>query len=86
MKLTKSEKKVLKAIHHNYYHGNDSIVRDPIWSDSINDSSFPSGIKGKELSGTVSSLKKKGIVDINNDGKDSTIWITELGYNISKDL
>jgi len=88
MKLTENEKRVLLAIKYNYYqpdNGEGIDFNGSIWSDSINDSNRPSGINGKELSGVVGSLAKKGLVDTSDDGKDSTVWITKNGMEYLND-
>jgi len=78
MNLTENEIKVLNAICHNFYGDGPG---DHIWSDSINDSHKPSGIEGKALSGVVSSLCQKGMVETGGDKKDATCWVTEAGMD-----
>jgi DNA-binding MarR family transcriptional regulator len=56
------------------------MINQPTWTFVCEDS----GVKGKSLSGVISSLSKKGLVESDFDGKnvsDSTILITEAGYN-----
>jgi len=83
MNLTENEIKVLNAICHNFYGDGPG---DHIWSDSINDSHKPSGIEGKALSGVVSSLTQKGMVETGGDKKDATCWVTEAGMNYFKNV
>jgi hypothetical protein len=76
MKLTEKEKAVLKAMAFNHY-GEGTCT----WSWAINESREPSGIEGKELSGVISSLTKKGLfrVDEGETRKEDSIWTTEAG-------
>tara|TARA_R110002020_G_scaffold130222_2_gene291399 strand:- start:248 stop:562 length:315 start_codon:yes stop_codon:yes gene_type:complete len=92
MKLTESETKVLIALATNHYGGLDD--HDPTWSaccvgwrDSINDSSFPSGIEGKALSGVVGSLSKKGLLTSEWYENDLySLWLTKEGVAAAEEL
>jgi hypothetical protein len=92
MKLTESETKVLIALATNDYAG--LWGHDPKesyccvgWSNTINDSSFPSGIEGKALSGVVGSLSKKGL--LTSDWYENnlyTLWLTKEGVAAAEEL
>lgn len=76
--LTKLEEQVLLAvINSDYQMGEyEERINNPTWyldEDDVN-------MKPGQLSGAISSCVKKGYVGIAKDGNDSTIWITELGY------
>ena len=81
MKITPNELEVLLSIINNDYQTFDksdrALIKSPTWTFVCEDS----GIKGKSLSGVISSLTQKGLVGSTLDGEDSTIWITEAGYN-----
>lgn len=74
--LTDLEKEVLTGINNSDY---GDQLGDPIWSYSIDFAS------SKILSGVVSSLTKKGLVSSQDEGKDSTVWLTDLGIEICKE-
>jgi hypothetical protein len=76
MKLTPRETKVLKAMAFNHY-GEGTCT----WSWAMNESRAPSGIKGKELSGVIASLAKKGLLSVEKGEtkKDDAIYTTEAG-------
>ena len=74
--MTTNENAVLLAIAFNDF--GDGPGTD-IWADCINDSSKPSGIEGKALSGVVASLAKKGLIYCSGKGRDAYIRITEEG-------
>jgi hypothetical protein len=78
--LTANETAVLKSLAFNNYGDGGSDV----WSWAINDSSEPSGIEGKALSGVVASICKKGIYKTADaGGKDGAyIYRTELGDEV----
>jgi DNA-binding MarR family transcriptional regulator len=85
MNITEKEQAVLLAIISNDYQNYDisdvNLINTPTWTFVCEDS----GIKGKELSGVISSLNKKGLVVSDLDKsrlEDSTIYITEKGFNI----
>ena len=72
-RLTENEFKVLRAIDLSEY--GDSI-RDAVWTWSMSDYS---GMKGKEISGVVSSLVQKGYVYTSDSGRDASIEMTAAG-------
>jgi hypothetical protein len=80
MKTTLNELEVLLSIINNDYQTFDksdkALIESATWTFVCEDS----GIKGKSLSGVISSLTQKGLVGSTLDGNDSTIWITELGF------
>lgn len=83
MNITSKEHAVLLSIINNDYQTFDvsdrGLVNSPTWTFVCEDS----GISGKELSGVISSLTKKGLVKSDLDRKrinDSTIWITKEGF------
>ena len=78
--LTANEKDVLLAIINNDYQYFDTTNREMIGSPTWTFVCEDSGLKGKTLSGVISSLNKKGFVESHEDGKDSTIWILEDGF------
>jgi len=73
MKLTELEKVVIRTLAKNEYSDDPG---DPVWTFIIEDNT---DLHSKQISGVVSSLTKKGLVDSNDDGKDSTVWLTENG-------
>lgn len=77
MKLTDLEKQVLEAVINSDYQS-DSPVNNPVWYLEECDVNMKPG----QLSGAISSCVKKDFVDIDKCGKDSTIWITPLGFDI----
>jgi hypothetical protein len=88
MTVTTNEAKVLKSILTNDFTMSNGRIpekfegTDWIWSDCINDSRYPSGINGKALSGVVSSLCQKNLIQ--SDGE--CITLTEAGYNAAKEI
>ena len=75
IKLTKLEKEVLEGINNSDY---GEELGDHIWCGSERCS-----ISGtKTISGVYSSLAKKGLVQVDKDGKDSVVWITDLGIEV----
>ena len=94
MKLTEKEFKVLDAIIDNEYQ--DAIIDKNLtydqlsstWLEIVSDYSY----QGKVFSGLISSLTDKGFVgtDItglnHQDISESTIWITDSGFNAWKSL
>jgi hypothetical protein len=74
--ITANETAVLLSIAHNYFGDGPGTE---IWADCINDSSKPSGIEGKALSGVVASLAKKGLIVCSGNSRDAGIRITESG-------
>lgn len=86
MTLTKLEKDVIVAIAENEY---SDIPGDPVWSFAIEHQTKIA--KGKQISGIVSSLVKKGfIVSDTNPGDNNTVYLTKTGieeYNkIKKEI
>lgn len=88
--LTANEIAVMCALANNYYGDNgDSDNGDGVWSWAINDSYTPSDVTGKSLSGTVSSLIKKGLISSQEFEKnEDVIWMNDSGkaYIIENDL
>jgi hypothetical protein len=83
--ITPYEAAVLRAIATNCFnvmnYGVPTCYEDAnaeIWTDSINDAKYPSGLEGKALSGVCSSLAKKGLVE---KSFSETIVLTEEGFN-----
>ena len=78
--ITYNEKAVLESIPSSEYislEKNDKrVINLPTWTFTCEDS----GIKGKPLSGVISSLVKKGLVGVENKEKDETIWLTKKGF------
>jgi predicted MarR family transcription regulator len=79
--LTELEKKVLRAINDSDY---GEELGEPIWRGTERFVNTPS-ITGKALSGVYSSLNQKGLVVSTEDGKDSTVYITDLGIEVCKE-
>lgn len=85
MNITEKELAVLEAIIGNDYQtfekSDKDLINSPTWLFVCENS----GVEGKHLSGVISSLTKKGLVDSELDNKrpaDSTIWVTELGFEV----
>lgn len=76
VKLTELEKQVLTVIINSEYQNGGSVIDNPIWFIDEQDVDMLDG----QLSGVISSCLKKGFIGIDKDGSDSTIWITERGY------
>ena len=77
MKLTELEKDVIVAITENEY---SDIPGDHVWSWSVADNCK---ITHKDqVSGVVSSLVKKGLTKCYEEGKDSTIHLTDAGIKV----
>ena len=70
--LTSNEFEVLKAIDNSEY--GDHLC-DSVWVSTI----YCATIKGKTISGTISSLCKKGFVWINGKGSEKEIGIKKIG-------
>lgn len=76
MNITANELAVLKALNSNHF----GSAGEWVWSNCINDSSSPSGIEGKALSGVVSSLCSKGLAQVDgNTGREACVRITPEG-------
>jgi predicted transcriptional regulator len=78
VKLTELEKDVIVAITENEY---SDVPGNPVWSWSVADNCK---ITHKDqVSGVVSSLVKKGLVECYDDrGKDSTVHLTDAGIKV----
>lgn len=78
--LTQKEKAVLESIPSSEFicleKNNPFVINLPTWTFTCEDS----GIKGKALSGVISSLTKKGLVGIENEKEGDTIWLTKKGF------
>ena len=72
MTLTANETAVILAIAFNYFSNEPGAE---VWVDCINESSKPSGVTGKALSGVIASLVKKGLVWTSGD----TLRLTKEG-------
>lgn len=81
--LTANETSVLASIAFNNF--GDGPGTD-IWADCINDSSRPSSLTGVQLSGTVSSLKQKGLIHCSGSGRDAYIRMTADGIALIPQL
>ena len=93
MNLTSKELYVIEAIVSNCYTSNnyelpsyelsyfDAKAGDGCWTNCIDDNGAKHGtlVTGKELSGTLSSLNKKGYVG-SSTGRDGVARVTELGW------
>ena len=80
--ITDKEKAVLNSIPNSEYidfeKDDRRVINFPTWTFTCEDS----GIKGKALSGVISSLVKKGLVGVESSSKgEETIWLTEKGFN-----
>ena len=86
--ITSSEAAVLRSIASNCFnHMNYGMptcfaeADGAVWTDCINDSKFPSGYEARDLSGICGSLVKKNLIQSLRCGRDSTVCMTEAGYN-----
>lgn len=75
MNITENERKVLVSLFENHY----GTGGEGTWAWAVNESSKPSGIVGKELSGVVSSLQKKKLISCQDSGRDAAIYMTAEG-------
>tara|TARA_R110000765_G_scaffold400459_1_gene495486 strand:- start:55 stop:390 length:336 start_codon:yes stop_codon:yes gene_type:complete len=88
--ITKLEATVLQAIAQNEMNTmNYGVPTEPIetstWTNCIDACELLEGMEmpsGKSISGIVSSLVQKGLVYSNQDGRDSTIEHSELGFQV----
>lgn len=83
--LNQNEVEVLRGITKSEYQGGygEYVINYPIWSFSIE--YVCENVTGKQISGYVSALKKKGMVGCRKDkGDDETCWITRAGYDYLK--
>ena len=78
--LTILEKNVIKAIAESEYNDTPD---EPTWTFIIEDNT---DLHSKQISGVVSSLTKKGLVNSIDDGDDSTIWLTKNGVKEYKQI
>jgi predicted MarR family transcription regulator len=76
--ITELEKQVLNGINNSDY-GDE--LGDPIWQGSEECAISNT----KAISGVYSSLSKKGLIGTQQDGKDSTVWLTKLGIEVCKE-
>lgn len=82
MELTELEKDVLLfGFGHNNF---GDFINDPLWSDCIVDTCEI--VTEAQISGVMGSLTKKGLIDGNKAGKDSTTWLTEKGVEVYVEL
>lgn len=76
MILTENEHAVMRSLANNHYGDRG----DGVWSNSINDSSTPSGLSGKTLSGVIGSLCKKGLISSQEyERNEDVIWMKASG-------
>lgn len=80
--LTPNEKELLLAIVNSEYQDGDTVIDYPVWSDCLQYDCI--SLKRKAISGTMSSLVKKGLAEV-NDHNENTCWITSAGYELIKD-
>lgn len=76
--LTDLEKQVLEGINNSDY---GEELGDVIWCGSERCSISNT----KTISGIYSSLSKKGLIQVDKDGKESTVWLTDLGINVCRE-
>jgi hypothetical protein len=78
--ITEKERKVLQGIITNDFQdaatGTEAVIMNDIWVDCLEDST--GDLRGKILSGVVSSLSKKGLVWTDGEG----IAITKEGWTV----
>lgn len=95
MSLTPKEVYIIEAIVSNEYSGYNyhlpdaftttyediKMYGDSCWTDTIEDNGAKHGIpvRGKEISGVLSSLNKKGYV-VSCHGKEGTALVTKAGW------
>lgn len=87
LKLTDLEKQVLLAVYWSDYQddrdsGAEGVVNNPVWYIDEDDVNMKSG----QLSGVVSSCVKKEFVGVTKEGNDSTIWLTQRGFDKIKNF
>ena len=76
IKLTANETLALRGIISSPFHDGNHPVGIPVWSHSCN--LFD---KKRSFAGSTSSLVKKGLATKSGVGEDSTLTITQLGYD-----
>lgn len=78
---TDKERIVLRAIARSEYQSSDSsdesIIGDHVWTFSVETPE----VKGKALSGVISSLCQKGLVEVGESEGDDTIGLTRAGFD-----
>ena len=78
------ERHLLEAIKNNEFQdGSDKsdVVNHEIWYMTYQD--VDSRIIAKDqIAGVMGSLVKKGLAGVQFEGKDSTCWMTELGWDV----
>jgi len=94
MSLTQKEIYIIEAIVSNSYCCNnyklpsatlsydDAVQGEEIWANTIDDNGAKHGeiVIGKEISGVVSSLNRKGYVVSSGSGRDASVMVTEEGW------
>ena len=94
MNLTQKEIYIIEAIVSNTYCFNngklpsallsydEAVGGEEVWADTIEDNGAEHGevVRGKEISGVVSSLNKKGFVISGGRGKDAGVMVTKKGW------
>jgi hypothetical protein len=78
-KLTALETDVLGAMYRSEY--NDGMGRPSVWTWSVTENARVATVK--QISGVVSSLTKKGLLSITEDGKDSFTNVTAKGHEVA---
>ena len=73
-KLTEMEITALTEIPQDDFYENG--FESCIWSDVFCDNS---NIEGKKIRGVLSSLVKKGMIEVNGTGREATISLTQMG-------
>lgn len=86
--ITENEAKVLRAIATNCFnclnYGIPACYEEAnncTWSDCIDDAKIPSGLAPRTIAGVCGSLARKGMVRSYDEGRDSTIEMTEAGFD-----
>lgn len=81
---TGKEEEVLNAIVHNEFQdfpGKEEVIGNSVWSECIY-----CNVTGKALSGVISSLMKKELVDGFKDREGNQLWVTKKGFEAYKTL
>jgi hypothetical protein len=91
--LTQKEIYIIEAIVANSYCSNnyklpsyelsyEEAASEEVWADTIDDNGAIHGqsVSGKEISGVVSSLNKKGFVVSDGKGREACVFVTEEGW------
>jgi hypothetical protein len=74
--LTAFEIAVLRAIDNSEY---GEYLLNAVWTFTVADNMQPDGPTGRQLSGVISSLVQKGVVDVQDYDDDSIIGLTRKG-------